>query len=155
MDWTQVIVGFASAVFVAVVTAVITVHLALRRFYSEKWWEHRSAAYSEIIKALHHVREHSDTNLQFALRDKDIPEEGDMRLTKEMQDAIGQLRLHRDLGVFVICDEAVELLNVLFKELDDSTKTTWWQEHLELKLIAVDKCLKEMRRVARRELKVN
>jgi hypothetical protein len=155
MNWSQVIAGLASAIFVSVVTAVLTVQLALRRFYSEKWWERRSDAYSEIIKALHQVREHADTNLQFALRDKDLPEEGDARLTKEMQEAIGQLRLHRDLGVFVICDEAVDLLNVLFKELDDSTKTQWWQEHLELKIMAVDKCLKEMRRVARKELKVD
>ncbi len=155
MNWSQVVAGLASAIFVSVVTAVLTVRLALRRFYSEKWWERRSDAYSEIIRALHHVREHADTNLQFALRDKDLPEEGDARLTKEMQEAIGQLRLHRDLGVFVICDEAVDLLNVLFKELDDSTKTQWWQEHLELKIMAVDKCLKEMRRVARKELKVD
>jgi len=154
MNWSQVIAGLVSAVFVSVVTAVLTVRLALRRFYSEKSWERRSAAYSEIIKALHHLREHADTNLQFTLIAKDIPEEGDARLTKEMEAAIAQLRLHRDLGTFVICDEAVDLLNALFKELDDSTKTNWWQEHLELKVMAVDKCLKEMRRVARRELKV-
>ena len=91
MNWSQVIAGLASAIFVSVVTAVLTVQLALRRFYSEKWWERRSDAYSEIIKALHQVREHADTNLQFALRDKDLPEEGDARLTKEMQEAIGQL----------------------------------------------------------------
>jgi hypothetical protein len=155
MNWSQVIAGLASAIFVSVVTAVLTVQLALRRFYSEKWWERRSNAYSEIIKALHHVREHADTNLEFALRDRDLPEDGEKRLTEEMQKAMAQLRLHRDLGVFVICDEAVDLLNTLFKELDDSTKTEWWQEHLELKLVAVDKCLKEMRRIARRELKIS
>lgn len=152
MNWFQLVTGFASAVLVAIITSIITVRLALRRFYSEKWWEKKSSAYSEIIKSLHHVREHADTNLQFSLLSKELPEEGDKRLTQEMQEAIAQLRLHRDLNTFIISDKAVELLNQLFTELDASTKTNFWQEHLEMKLIAVDKCLLEMSHIARREL---
>ncbi len=154
MNWIQLITGFLSAVLVAVITSVLTVRLALRRFYSEKWWERKISAYTEIIKSLHHVREHAETNLQFSLLQKDLPEEGEKRLTSEMQEAIGQLRLHRDLGILVVSNEAVDLLNILFAELDASTRTQSWHNHLEMKLEAVDKCLSKMRQVARKELNV-
>lgn len=144
-----------TSVTVAVVTSVLTVRLALRRFYQEKWWERKSAAYSAIIESLHHVREHADTNLTFSLCGRDLPPEGDKELTKQLESAMAALRLQRDVGSFVITEDAVAELNKLFVELDASTRTPHWQEHLELKLAAIDKCLPELRRIARRDLQLN
>ena len=152
MDWVPPLINLGSGIVVAVVTSLLTVRLALKRFYSEKWWERTSAAYGGIIEALHHVREHAHTNLVFSVRGKDLPPEGDKLLTQKLQEAMADLRKHRDIGSFVISEEALALLNQLFSELDASTQTQQWQQHLELKLAAVDKCLAEMRRIARQDL---
>lgn len=154
MDWLPPVVNLGSSIVVAIVTSMLTVRLALKRFYSEKWWERKSAAYTAIIEGLHHIREHADTNLVFSLRGKDLPPEGEKELTQELQEAMAQLRKHRDLGSFVASDEAISLLNQLFSELDASTNTPHWQKHLEMKLAAVDKCLSGMRSVARNDLKL-
>src|SRR4051812_5621063 len=113
---------------VAITSSMITVRLTLRRFYSEKWWERKSAAYTAIIEALHHLREYTDTNLDFTYRGKDLPEDADKALTANLRQAMADLRKHRDVGSLVISDQAIALLNRLFTELDASTKTQHWTE---------------------------
>lgn len=154
MDAPTLLSNLATGVVVAIVTARLTVHLALKRFYAEKWWERKSAAYLAIIEALHHVRNHADTNLNFSLRGKDLPAEGDKQLTVKLQEAMADLRKHWDMGSFVISEEAVAAMNTLMSELESSTNTTLWQEHLELKLQSVDKCLSSMRNIARQDLRL-
>jgi virulence-associated protein VapD len=154
LDWTTPLLTLATSIAVAVISSILTVRLALRRFYSEKWWERKSAAYTAIIEALHHVREHADTNLTFSLRGKDLPPEGDRELTAKLQDAMAQLRMQRDVGSFVVSEETVNALNNLFAELDASTNTVQWVEHLKTKLAALDKCLPELRRIARCDLQL-
>ncbi len=143
-----------TGIVVAFLSASLTVKYALTRFYSEKWWERKAGAYTSIIEALHHVRDYADTNLDFEMRGKDIPKEGDEELTERLQQAMGELRKQGDVGNFIISDEAVEALKTLMDELDQSTKTVTWQTHLILKLEAVDKCLSSMRKIARADLKV-
>jgi hypothetical protein len=134
------------------VIAFITVRLALRRFYSEKWWERKSEAYTAIFESLHHIRNHADHNLMFFQRHIEIPEEGRKELTEKLQGAIAELRKLNDIGSFLVSKEAVSALAVLFNELDKSTEITNWEKHLQLKLQAVDKCLETMRIIAKKDL---
>src|SRR5882757_10898790 len=98
--------SFASTLVVAVVSSLLAVRLALRRFYSEKWWERKSAAYTAIIESMHHLREHADTHLVFATKDRELPAEGEELLDRNLRQAMADLRKHRDVGSFVISEEA-------------------------------------------------
>lgn len=143
-----------TGIVVAVVSALVTVRFALKRFHSEKWWERKAEAYGAIIEALHHVRNYADTHLAFLARGKELPEAGDEELTHKLQDAMAELRKRYDIGNFVISTEAVVAMNTLMKELDASTKNVTWDTHLVLKLEAVDKCLASMRALARTDLQL-
>ena len=68
MEWPTFFGQVVSAIVIAVISARVTVHFALKRFYSEKWWERKTEAYTAIIEALHHVRNYADTNLEFSRR---------------------------------------------------------------------------------------
>jgi len=144
----------ASSILVAVISAHLAVKLALKRFYSEKWWERRAQAYALIIESIHHIREHASTNLVFSQHGKELPPDGDKDLTTKLQQAIAELRKQRDIGSFVISEEAVSLLNDLFTALDASTQTTIWHEHLEMKISAIDDLLPLFRQAAASHLKV-
>ena len=150
--WITPAINLVTGLVIARVTAVLTVKLALKRFYSEKWWERKSEAYGAIIEALHHVREYADTNFRFSLLGKELPPEGEKLLIENLKLAMAGLRKHRDIGSFVISGDAVTLLDKLFSELDATTNTTSWHEHLDWKLAALDGCLPEMRRLAREDL---
>jgi len=152
MDWIPPLITFGASLFTAVVSATLAVRLALKRFYSEKWWERKSSAYTKIIEALHHLREHADTNLTFSLLGRDLPPEGEQELTRKLQEAMAELRMQRDIGSFVIAEEAVKELNKLFEKLDESTREDHWQGYLDVRLAAIDLCLPELRRIARTDL---
>jgi hypothetical protein len=153
--WPGTLAGFASNVIVAVIVAIITVRLALKRFYREKWWERKSAAYISLIEALHHVRDYADTHYTFALLRQDLPEDGAEKLREKMKEGLSELRKQRDIGDLILSPPAVLLVTTLLEELDDSARAGYWQEHLELRLVAIDKCLLQMRLVARGDLGVD
>jgi len=103
MIWTGALITLISSLLVAIVTAQWTVRLALRRFYSEKWWERKSAAYTAIFESMHHIREHADTHLVFETKaELKMPAEGEERLKNNLMQAMADLRKHRDIGSFVI-----------------------------------------------------
>lgn len=157
MNWTTTLISLASALAVAMVTSHLTVRLALRRFYSEKWWERKSAAYAAIIESMHHLREHADTNLTFESRGISLPKDGEQELVLKLKQAIADLRKHRDIGSFVISEEAISVLNSLFAELDKSAeigKLKGFIEYLDYRVGAVDQALANMRNVAKRDLSI-
>lgn len=137
---------------IAIVSALVTVHFALKRFCSEKWWERKADAYGSIIEALHHLKNYDDHHMAFEKSGTELPEEGKKELTDKLRCAMAEVRKRMDVGTFVICEEAVSALHTLMEELDASTKTTNYKEHLNLHLSAVSKCLESMRQIAKKDL---
>lgn len=144
----------ATGLLIALVTARLTVHYALKRFYAEKWWERKAAAYAAIFENLHHVRNHADHHLVFLRRNLDLPEAADAELTEKLRNAMAELRKHWDIGSFVITQDGVAVMDTLMNELDDATKPENREAHFALKMDAVDKCLRAMRAIARKDLKL-
>ncbi len=50
--WENIVAGVVIAIVSALGSAIVTVHLAFRRFRAEKWWEKKAEAYSRTIDAL-------------------------------------------------------------------------------------------------------
>ncbi len=155
IDWLPSIGTLFTGIVVAVSSALLTVRLALRRFYSEKWWERKAEAYSAILEALHHVRNYTDHNLDALKRGMNLPPDGDKELTNKLQNAMAELRKRSDIGSFVISNEAVETMNIFMQELTDSTKSKNLDAHLLMKMEAVNKCLDSMRTIARNDLSLD
>lgn len=51
--YIQLLLTLIPALIVGVATALVTVKLSIRKFYTERWWERRADAYSRIVEALH------------------------------------------------------------------------------------------------------
>jgi len=59
----------------------------------------------------------------------------------------------RDMGSFGVSEEAISALNHFFTELDGSLLlASDIVEHFEAKVVGVDKCLDEIRRIANKDL---
>ncbi|MGO8763256.1 MAG: hypothetical protein ACLQUS_14825 [Desulfobaccales bacterium] len=165
----DIIISFIISVVSAVVSARVTLHYALKRFYFEKWWERKAEAYTSILEALHHLKNHIDHELEFNKIHPSLYEKGQKvlnELTEKMKDAIDEIRKQADIGAFVISEEAVNALHTLLTELEESVSKLKipaitevinskqiLREHFDLKLSAVNKCLEFMRYTAKNDLK--
>lgn len=49
------IINALPGIIIAIFASFLTSSLALQKFYSEKWWERKEKAYTEIIDALYHL----------------------------------------------------------------------------------------------------
>src|SRR5947209_3131310 len=83
-------VQFASAlicgVAITIVSALVTVRLALHRFYSEKWWEKKLAAYVTVIEALFQVKLYMDEQIESYLGESTISEERQVQLKEKWRE---------------------------------------------------------------------
>jgi hypothetical protein len=143
----------ATSIVVAMLSTYLTAKFSLNRFYSEKWWERRISAYSTIIEATHHIREHTDTNLEFYTLNKTLPKDSEQELENAMKRSIAELRKQRDIGDLFLSTEAFKLMNQFFTSLNESTKVDTYLEHLEMKSHAIDKFLDAFRKISRKDLK--
>jgi hypothetical protein len=157
MDWPTEAAHLGVSIVVAIITAVVTVRLALRRFYAESWWTRKYEAYHAVLESLHHIREYTTTHLAFADRPPDprnleLPKEAEEKLKEQLQAAMAELRKQFNVGSFLLCAEAVTVLKRFMLRLDES-RVDDWIKYLKLKLDAVDECLGHMRRIASTDLK--
>jgi len=146
-------------------SAYVTLHFALKRFYFEKWWERKAEAYSSILDALHHLKNHVEHELAFLRVEPSLRPAGEevlSQLTEKMISATAEIRKRADIGSFVISEEAVSAMRTLQTELDRITGFSEGQqatitdlpEHFRLRLSAVNKCLDSMRDIAKNDLKL-
>ena len=54
---TTFLTSLAVGVMVAIVSAYVTVRLALSRFRAEQWWTRKADAYASILEALHYSKD--------------------------------------------------------------------------------------------------
>lgn len=149
--------SFISSLIVAVVTALLTVRLSSRRFYSERWWERKADAYTDIIEALHAKLEFLDAF--FALRYDDAPlttEDVDrMRSASKEADKKVDKLVH--IGTFVISEEVeaiFERYQLSRARVNRETRHDEEEEQIRREYKVIDRCLAEVREAAMRDLKV-
>lgn len=106
MAFNDFLATLASQVVVAALTAFITVKLALRRFYSEKWWERKLAAYTTVIEALSHILNFIDREAESYFRGEELSEERQAELATLSHKGRDELARAASLGTFLISQQA-------------------------------------------------
>lgn len=150
-DWHP-LYTVVSGIPVALLTAWVAVVLALRRYKSEKWFERRIDAYTRIIESLHHMKETTQRQLRAAERGVEIPSDAEKDLIDSYRKSSADLRRLTDMGALVFSAEAVEILERLNGEREEAMQEQSWWEHLDAEAAAINKCLREIRFIAKRDL---
>jgi len=134
------------------ITAWITVKLALRRFYTEKWWERKAQAYSEIIGSLAKMRICFDKWEDEELRYKEIRAEARKKVNEEYANAKRVIVNAEAEGSFIISEKAAEVLNLFLKELQKEDIQGDWLNDFDRYHGEVIKCIERLKDIAKREL---
>ncbi|WP_447868433.1 hypothetical protein [Rahnella aceris] len=161
----QLLIGIASGC----VAAWVTTFFALKRFYSEKWWEKRAAAFIEITGAVYQLKilyeYHSE--LKDSLRDPDedirfveLKPEQLEEMEKAANEANKLIAKYSQVGPLLLTERASDILRNYLKEVrvvDYDVHYRGWdtneaEEHL---LTMVQKLLEDLMQESRKELKAN
>jgi hypothetical protein len=105
-----VLSSLVPALIVGILTAVISVRLALRRFHAERWWERKAEAYSQIVEALYHAMEYCSAHSDEALTGHQIGKERERILADGWNRAYRELKKTTSVGAYIISDEVAEVL---------------------------------------------
>ena len=148
----SVIVDIIRSAIIIVVASWITVKLALRRFYTEKWWERKAQAYSEIIGSLAKMRVCFDKWEEELFEHKKTSPEARKRVSEEYASAKRVIENAVAVGSFIVSEEAAEVLGSFLKELQKEDIQGNWLKDLDRHHGEVIKCIARLREIAKREL---
>jgi hypothetical protein len=136
----------------AVVAAVVTTWLALRRFRSERWWEKKFDVYTSIIEALQQMSSAFNEDFDEQQRASRLDESRkSTQLREKYQAANDEIWRAIGLGEFIISAQAVAELRRFQRELakDHEDYIGYLIDSME----AITECLGHMRNIAREDLK--
>jgi hypothetical protein len=107
---TSVIGSFAGAWLAA--------HFALKRFYKEKVWERKTAAYTAIFEALHDMSTWFEEHFNAMVSHREVPEERQSELTVAYQVATKTFQRRLAAETWLIPDEIRKRLDDMEYALD-------------------------------------
>jgi hypothetical protein len=151
----QISQSVLSAILIAAITSWITVRLALRQFYSQKWWERKADAYTRIMEALYHVKNNLQTLLNAEETGSQIPEDRREELGLRSRESYQEIYKAEGIGAFIISEKASEILSELSQNLNKAKRERSWYEYLDENLFAINNCLEDLRYEAKRDLKID
>lgn len=147
----------APQILVAVITAVIasyfTSRLALKRFYSEKWWEKKAEVYAAIFEALHYMKRAYAEDIEAAMKENDVTEERQKESKKKYREARDEIAKRIDIGNFILSDEAAAELSNFQRALAKASDTNSWTVYIGDSYEEISNTLKRMRAIAKDDLK--
>lgn len=149
------ILEFVQAVVIAVISSLIAVKLALRRFYSEKWWEQKLAAYTRIIEALSQMKLYADEDLRAYEERRELSAERRSELTAQWRNGQREVEKAVAIGAFVISPEATACAEAMLRSLAEAGENGGWEQAVYEEAAALDRCMKQMRELAREHLRVD
>jgi len=166
-----VIVTSATTLFGVLLGALPTYLIArnqqrmeLERFYSQRWWEKKVSAYSEIIGSLVVLTHSLDRWIRHEVarqqNDNEAPQETqeDYEVTRnEYEEVRIQIERAATEGEYIISEEAAKALSALVKQLRKYPGLTTYFEYLNYLnryLKAAQDCLQTIRAEAQSDLRV-
>jgi len=130
----------------------LTVRLALQKFYTQKWWERKAQAYSEIIGSLAKKRTCFDRWWDEELGHKEIVVEARKKVDEEYASAKRVIEDTAAVGSFIVSEEAAEVLRFSLTELQKENMKEDWLKDRDRQHGKVINCITRLREIAKREL---
>ncbi|MCL1060493.1 hypothetical protein L2729_21260 [Shewanella gelidimarina] len=150
----EIFLKILAGVAIAGLSSLFTVYLSLAKFRTEKWWEKKADAYSNLVGVIHDAKAFAEENLEAEHKQLELTPEEDKVLREYSKKT--ELKIYRamDAGSFYLSDEAIACLKLYKKECSEAGRDNNWLGYLAEDLKATDKCLKSMIRIAKNDLQI-
>jgi hypothetical protein len=152
---TQFWFSLLTSAITAPLAAWLAAHFALRRFYSEKVWERKTAAYSSIIETLHDMRRWFDEHGRAYGKAHEISDDELRKLSADYREAEDRLARQLDRERWLLPSIHSERIAQMRRDLDEADTERDWIGHLGTGWRAINSALDDMITLARDDLKID
>jgi len=146
---------FISAVVIAVITAIVAVHLSLRRYRSEQWWSRKADSYAAIFSALHDMKIFLSKSLEDQIGNAAQPPDEMDKLAQRWVQGSESLDRAIDMGIFLFSPSAVAELEKLQGGLQRESVNDFSWDNIPNRLDIIEECLHSVRILALKDLGIN
>ncbi len=105
----------------AIIASYLAARWSLRKIYSEKWWDRKERAYSDIIASLYDIMQYCEYQRDHYEWGRELSEDKEKEFREKYNDAYWKLKKVTDIGGFVISKDAADVL----KDLRGRPKLDW------------------------------
>jgi hypothetical protein len=148
----NLVAGVMASTVTGIVTALVSVRLALRRFRSERLWDRKMQAYSSLFDALYHVKAYTERVVDQLEVHREIDSEHMKDVSDRSVAGYREIRKAVVVGTFILGPEAVTRLEKLERTLDDPHHNDDLYEEVSADLKAVTSAIDDLRPIAKRDL---
>lgn len=150
----KMITTMLPTLIVAIISPYIVIKIALKQFYTQKWWEAKANAYQRIVESLSSMlfvqeqiyAEDFEQTVKFS-------DEAWKAYTEIYSKAYEEIRKAKSLGAYIISNDAIDAINLLLKELERRDPEGNWLHDIDNRLGAMKRCMEQVRDIASRDLK--
>jgi len=119
------LLSFLPGILAAIVASYLTARWSLKKIYSEKWWERKERAYSEIIGSLYDVTQYCEAQVDYYESGGKYSEERMKEIQGKYVEAYRKLKKVATIGGFAISNEGARVL----QDLLNRPKLLWEENH--------------------------
>ena len=147
-----ILVALIPALAVSVITAYITVRLSLKQFYSQRWWDKKAEAYSQILEHLSYLKYYYSEWFDELQADVIMSTDHKKKLFEGYQRSRESVTRAAAIGEFIVSETTTKALSRLLSELFKQHFEENFYEAVEKSRDAVAECIKVVREDAKEAL---
>lgn len=147
----------ASIVFTALASFVgawLAARFALSRYYKEKIWERKAAAFTAIFEALHYIGRWYEKNYDAVQVQREMSDDESSNLKSEANKAEAELERRLASETWLIPKSCRSRLETLTNELKNG-KHDSWQQFLDAGCFSISSAIKDLRDLVQKDLGIN
>lgn len=149
---TEIVLTLLTGIGIAAASSLITVHLSVKQFRSQRLWEKKVETYQRIIEAFHKSKNYSSEYLTTEIKGRKVGEDREAELVKQSKEAHEEISKACDVGRFLLSDKAVSILDEFKKKYDNQPRYDTWWESLEENWSLTDHYMKEFTAEAQKDV---
>ena len=146
-DWVQI----GITLLAMIVGPLFAVHLSLRQFHSQKWWERRADSYASLMEKLAVLKYAIRLWYEDAIHSLELSQEKKEDLGAKYRIAVEQLEQSAVAASFLISDGALAAINSMIRALE--TRGSDWMASIDKDWDAIDACINTLKASAISDLK--
>lgn len=147
-----IFIALIPGVVVSIITAYVTVQLSMGQFYSQKWWEKKAEAYSNIIEHLSYLQYYFEEWFAEGVHEKDLSSSDKAKLSEGYRQARESIVKAAAVGAFIVSDKTTLALETFLRELEKKDQKGDWVGDIDRCYGSVKECIEKIRKYAETEL---